>query len=411
MVVIKNSKPPEVPKKESVFARWLLKLIFPVLSLVAFLIFAFMEWRNDYHAPKSTVYSLIRGIQANPNELLDNEHFNFSNELIEDLGTEVYKAYQKVDKEGYKIYDRALSQVKNAGRDLYSELSKEEKEEIDSKSKRVYLVQISYSEAKKSNPSLIDSLTFVDELERDNYLFNHGLSVLKESERALIGTSKRKDFVKSKAQFIKTETKKSSEKAANRLYNSILKIYSRIESAGRKEFNKQFALIEKTATPKFNELPRIQRNAIEYRSYNEFLFTEGYKKVIEDIMKKQPDRYNLTKYSADIFLNEEKGMEYRYIEGLKPMDQRTAKILEHFDYTAGIDIKKNFHGFIVTAGLKQLFYTIKEDLSLQAFEMDGMNYRSFDTALLHSDIAEVNTNVGTFTLKLRNGDWHIINYR
>lgn len=119
----------------------------------------------------------------------------------------------------------------------------------------------------------------------------------------------------------------------------------------------------------------------------------------------------LTKYNAEIFLNETKGMEFRYAEGLKNTDQRTVKILENFDYTAGVEIKKNYHRFINQAGLKQLFCTFRETLSQQPFEMGRMTYRSFDTALLHNDIAEVETNLGTFTLKLRNGDWYIINYQ
>ncbi len=405
-----NSKPPE-PKKESLAVRWLLKLIFPVLLFIAFLIFAFIEWRNDYHAPKATVRTLIKGIQNNPSDLLNNDHFDFSNDLIEDLGKEVYNSYVKVDREGNKIYQQAQYLVRTAGRKAYAELSKEEKEEVDNKSKRLYMVQTFYGEAKKSNPSLVDSATLADDIERENYLFRHGLSALKEDEKALIGNTKRSDFVKNKKQFIKDETKKTSAKAAERKYAAILKLYSKIAAAGRKELIKQFAIIEKTGAAKYNALPRIRRNEIENRSYNEFIYTEGYKSVIEDIMEGQPDRYNLTKYNAEIFLNETKGMEFRYAEGLKNTDQRTVKILENFDYTAGVEIKKNYHRFINQAGLKQLFCTFRETLSQQPFEMGRMTYRSFDTALLHNDIAEVETNLGTFTLKLRNGDWYIINYQ
>lgn len=110
-------------------------------------------------------------------------------------------------------------------------------------------------------------------------------------------------------------------------------------------------------------------------------------------------------------MNEEKSFQYRYDMGIKNIPASKSAILSSFDYRIGVKIHSNLRQFIQEAGLIRLFDFIRDQISRESFTITSTLYRSYETSLFFSHIAEVESNIGTFILHQRNGEWYLADYR
>ncbi len=387
------------------------KYLLLITALTLFTTLFLIKFLNPYSSPVSAVEILIGGILESRQDILLNEHFLFSNELTDRYGEEVHHAWLAVDREGKAILERARMFVRNKGKEKFNLLNKTRREDIEQQSFREYVTSAAYSAVKLRIADLPDSLVFTDPHRKNEYVHEQGLRLLPGPEQTVIGKTLRTAFIDSQDAFIRRETVQGGARQAKKKFSRILKLYDQIEKAGMVRFDNFFEILEKEADDDFSSLPLQQQNEIRSRSYLRYVYEQGYETAMTEIRNGTADRYQLGKFSHEIFMNEEKAMQYRYETGLKAVPASKSALLKPFDYTIGLKVSSGLQSFIREAGLIRLFEFIGNQTSRESFTVTTVSYRSYETSLFYSHIAEVESNIGTFIMHQRNGEWYMADYR
>ncbi len=387
------------------------KNILFLLALTVFIVLFIIKMLNPYSSPASALKTLIQGIRTEDETVLHDERFLFSNELTFRYGEEVLNAWKKIDHEGKILYERARANVRNRGREEFGKLGRMEREDIEEWSYRRHVNSIAYPLVKSKVPVFPDSLIFAETQAKNEFVHSEGIKTLKREEQSLIGNTTRHTFTANRDSFIRTETLRTNARKANSRYQDMMKLYSRIDKNGMAVYADHFEKLEQEARDSLNRLSKKELDDIRLRSYNEYVITAGYRAILNDIRSGANDRYGLMNYNDSLFLDENCAEKYRFEAGLKNAGSAAAAMMTPFDYRIGRKIRNHPQVFIHEAGRFRLFDFIRQQIMRETFSVTEVQYRSYETSLFHTPVAEIETNIGSFVFHQRGGEWFLADYR